>query len=677
MILEDLKKQVPNRYEVIELLGKGGNGIVLRAKDTVLDKVVALKLLGSQIDEKSASRFQKEAKILAKLNHPNILAALDFQLTPANEVILVLDFIDGLNLQSYVEKEGALNIDFAVSLFEGIASGISHAHANSIIHRDIKPSNIMLAKTTENKIIPKLVDFGISKMRAENKAETKVGIVYGSPLYMSPEQAQSKELSESSDIYSLGCLMYFCLSGSPPIKGESALETLTLKSTSKAPKLSEAIADFSGPERLESMIEKMLEAERSKRFTNIHEVEEELKKIKEELNGATATSSIQSIEKEESKEDNPLSQRMLPIYAIGFVLFLLAGFLLSRLLTEENKKEVTIAQKAPVKILKKEELESAMNKPLPKLKSKWRFSSGKQRIKSNGIARDDDFKELTKYKDIIWLEIPNCELTEKGVACIKDSNVQQINLESSRVTEKAIIAISKFRGLTHLNLDYINTISDTALESLTKNKSLVSLSFGHQVLTKRRLEILASIPNLRNLDIRFFESSKEPDLTLLSKSPHLHMLTVGGISLKAKNFNDLSQITKIGILEIENTDSKEIERGLTKLKNLPSLVDLIFVKLGVFPDNFGKSLAGIKSLKNLSFITCHDFDKKLVDQLKAVKTLEEVSVLNLDLQERLPAVFELARFSNLKVIHLDKTASQAVPHIKKLYPDLAIDLREF
>lgn len=223
---------VDGRFDILALVGEGGIGVVYRARHVLMDRIVAFKMLRSEFmnDEIAFGRFQQEARAVCALNHPNIVAAFDFGVTGNGHAYLAMDFLEGEDLDSYIEERGALPLDQCFPLFLQICDALHHAHKIGIIHRDLKPSNIVLLPAANAPPVVKLVDFGMAKFTAGASLKalklTKPGDVFGSPYYMSPEQFQGPDLDARSDIYSLGCLMYEALTGLPPHMGEDYLDVM-------------------------------------------------------------------------------------------------------------------------------------------------------------------------------------------------------------------------------------------------------------------------------------------------------------------------------------------------------------------------------------------------------------------------------------------------------------------
>lgn len=222
-----------DRYEIIARLGQGAMGTVYKAKHTGIGRFFALKTLNAHIaaDERSLKRFEAEARAMSVLTHPNLIQISDYGKTADGIPFFVMEYLDGISLSERLAKNGPLPLEQAVPLFAQIADALEHAHAKSLIHRDLKPGNIMLIG--ENLDFPKVVDLGIAKLvteglgkESQNLQLTMTGEIFGSPLYMSPEQCQGLPLDARSDVYSLGCVMYEALSGRPPFKGRNVAQTV-------------------------------------------------------------------------------------------------------------------------------------------------------------------------------------------------------------------------------------------------------------------------------------------------------------------------------------------------------------------------------------------------------------------------------------------------------------------
>ena len=301
------------KYEVMSLIGVGGMGKVYKVRQVFLNKALALKVLDLQqtMGELQMRRFQLEAKAAFSLSHPNLVKVFDFGLLETDDPYLVMDFVDGITLHDHLKREGPLTPEQCVKVFIQAASGLAYAHQRSVVHRDIKPSNIMLdagSKIGANNSI-KIVDFGIAKLSESGEVQglTRTGEIFGSPLYMSPEQCSGESVDHRSDIYSLGCTLFESLTGTPPHVGNSALRTMMLHQSSPAPLLREASLGVAYPENLEQIVHRMLEKSPVDRYQSLDDVVEDLNKALGQV--AIASRPISSIPSALSDNDGTISMK--------------------------------------------------------------------------------------------------------------------------------------------------------------------------------------------------------------------------------------------------------------------------------------------------------------------------------------------------------------------------------
>jgi serine/threonine protein kinase len=224
-----------SRYRILDNLGEGGMGQVFLADDTTLNRKVALKFLPEAFasDPERMARFEREAKLLASLNHPNIAGIYGLEQADGNR-FLVLEYVEGETLQARLSK-GALQLEDALELCRQIAEGLEAAHEKGVIHRDLKPANVMI--TADERV--KILDFGLAKAFSDDtqsidssqsptltEAMTRPGVILGTAAYMSPEQAKGKSVDKRADIWAFGCILYECLTGKKAFEGETVTETL-------------------------------------------------------------------------------------------------------------------------------------------------------------------------------------------------------------------------------------------------------------------------------------------------------------------------------------------------------------------------------------------------------------------------------------------------------------------
>ena len=233
-------KRLDGRYEVQEIIGVGGMSVVYKAYDNVGDRIVAVKILKEEFsnNDEFKRRFKNESKAIALLSHPNIVKVYDVNFGEKIQYI-VMEYIDGITLKEYINKQGAITWNDALFFMTQILRAVQHAHDKGIVHRDIKPQNIILLSTGDIKV----TDFGIARFsRSETKTLTEQAI--GSVHYIAPEQAKGELTDEKADIYSLGVVLYEMLAGDVPFEADSAVSVALMQLQADAKRLTDINPDI-------------------------------------------------------------------------------------------------------------------------------------------------------------------------------------------------------------------------------------------------------------------------------------------------------------------------------------------------------------------------------------------------------------------------------------------------
>jgi serine/threonine-protein kinase len=254
-------KLLNGRYQLLEQLGSGGMADVFRARDPVLDRYVAIKVLRK--DFSSSEEFQKnfrlEARAAANLSHPNIVIVHDFGFVD-DLLFIVMEHVPGKDLKQLIRERGRFSVENAIPLMVQACAGIGYAHRAGIVHCDVKPHNMLVTK--DNRL--KVTDFGIARALATITPGERAKVVWGSPLYFAPEQAAGEAPTPASDVYSLGIVIYELLTGAPPFTASSAEELARLHISARPIPVREYVPDI--PSALEEIIMKVLSKEPSARY---------------------------------------------------------------------------------------------------------------------------------------------------------------------------------------------------------------------------------------------------------------------------------------------------------------------------------------------------------------------------------------------------------------------------
>ena len=263
-----VETKLGDRYELEKELGRGGMGVVYLARDKQLDRKVALKFLGSLVDqsEEYKQRFVREARSAAKINHPNIVSIYDISASDGKAYI-AMEYVEGANLKQYLGQRKKLPIREAVNIITQALGALNAIHEAGIIHRDIKPDNIVIAKGG----LVKVMDFGLAK--AEDNRITRGNVIMGTPAYMSPEQAQGKEADARSDVYSIGLVLHEMLTGQTVFARGDVLRRQVQETPPKPSELTEDI-----PPEIDTVVMKCLAKDPARRFQSARELAQELRK---------------------------------------------------------------------------------------------------------------------------------------------------------------------------------------------------------------------------------------------------------------------------------------------------------------------------------------------------------------------------------------------------------------
>jgi len=257
----DVPRLLNNRYQLLEQLGKGGMAVVYRARDLMLERLVAVKVLRDDYSRDPAflDRLYQEAKAAANLSHPNIVTVHDFGLDN-RQLFIVMEYVPGADLKMLIKQRGRFSPDEALPLLIQACAGIGYAHRAGLVHCDVKPQNMLITPDMRLKV----TDFGIARVLSAIHHQERSDVVWGSPQYFSPEQASGATPSPASDVYSLGVIMYEMLTGSLPFHASTAAELARLHREAEPVPVSEILPDISPT--IEQILTKVLSKQPSQRY---------------------------------------------------------------------------------------------------------------------------------------------------------------------------------------------------------------------------------------------------------------------------------------------------------------------------------------------------------------------------------------------------------------------------
>ena len=261
------------QFKIVEKIGAGGMGAVYKAHQPEMNRMVAVKVLHKKLIGKkdAASRFRREARALSHLTHPNTVRVMMYGELEDGSLYIVMEYLEGKNLHQLVRAGGPLKLERAIGILVQACGALEEAHQAGMIHRDLKPENIFICRHGGIKDFVKVLDFGLAKvtereMRPGSIMLTQEGMVFGTPEFMAPEQAQGKALCPASDVYSLAIILYEALTGKLPFEGKNPMDFLQMHVTAPPIRLNERDPSLEFPVELEHVIDKALAKDAEKRY---------------------------------------------------------------------------------------------------------------------------------------------------------------------------------------------------------------------------------------------------------------------------------------------------------------------------------------------------------------------------------------------------------------------------
>jgi len=598
--LFDIGSIVLEKYQVIKLLGVGGMGSVYQVRNLHSHVEYALKYLNGQHATNTVwRRFHNEVRAAGKLDHPNLVKVHDFGLLPDGQPYFIMDLVHGVTLADELKAKTRLSLERTLKIMIQVAFAMAYAHDHGVVHRDIKPSNIMI--TSDQEIFAgnvKLVDFGIAKLTGQDGYNqmtlTRTGEIFGSPLYMSPEQCAGIATDHRSDLYSFGCVMYEALTGAPPILGETALSTMSKHQSERPVPLKEASLGITFPAVSELIIAKLLEKDPESRYQNAHELLADLVRLEQHLvAGASAPNVVaRDVQKHvvsPSISDSKWYQVSLPMAAllmlVGFSTGLFTGFGVQPF----TQKGTSMAQSSPFSSTGVVELKKAdtfAQQPHETL-----FDENiKSFSQTGGLNRLFVFPS----ESIGQISMENSPVVDAKVG-EHFENFLPLNFVASRYLYQHPKFILKFRpdelfavvlGDCDQNLDELlqglttqnflqslrlpnSSVTESALPIIGKMKALKRLDLTGSRLSGSALAKMKNLLNLENLTLTQVSDAK----TLLQALKRTHNLTVFSLTHTVLDAEDLTLISKIRtITDLDLTgDTVLNDRTVRILENLPLL----------------------------------------------------------------------------------------------------------
>ncbi|MBS1954290.1 MAG: protein kinase [Cyanobacteria bacterium SZAS-4] len=647
-IFEAQEDLLADKYEFIKVTGSGGMSVVYKARRHDNGEIVAIKMMHSLLmNEQALKRFQQEAKAITSLRHPNIINVQDFGVSEHGQPYMVMDFIDGNTLADVIKEKGGLTVDESLHRFIQLCDALEHAHEVGVLHRDLKPSNIMISNRDGNFADARIVDFGIAKLLdAEDQNNdsshlTRTGELFGSPLYMSPEQCRGSQVDARTDIYSMGCVMYETLTGRPPLKGGSMVETFVLQMTEVPVSMSEACPEKSFPDELESVIAKALEKDPDDRFQTMTELEYALMQIQPNQLGKDQSRTKRIRQSRGAPKTVPTSVRFaVPAAVVATALITAAVMMLvPKLLTEsEISRSADLATGDQTATTGADGKASPGDPPAHKGKE---ITGGDAALiealthgdltitkldlsESDPPIHDESGKLLGKLKNLRELNLDESKIGNATLFAIETLPISELELRRTNINDvgvKVHICNHMDKTLKELALSGCEFVGNESIRAIgdhlngLQELSITSLKFDND-----------SFASLGKLSLHHIYAEltdiNDDGLHALSDMTSLTRLKLNSTQITDRGISYLSKLKKLHELGV--ADTKISDKGITEIANFKDLKTLNVGFTGIS----AQGLASLAPLKNLQKL--YLYNTKLDDQaLKSLENFQSLTYLNL------------------------------------------------
>jgi serine/threonine protein kinase len=634
---EPPKPATLGNYTLLEKLGTGAWATVYKAQHRLLSRFAAVKILHRHmtLEESKQQRFKQEAENISRISDPHVVALIDYGFTVEKQPYLVMEYVDGLSLDAYLRENGKLSAAETIDITKQVCRGLQAAHNAGVIHRDLKPANLLLRKNINGSFEVKITDFGIAKtLDSEFSASlTKTGETMGTPSYMSPEQCLGNNISGSSDLYSLGCIIFEMLSGRPMVSDAKSLyECMAQHVEGKVPDLPPAVKV---PANLEHIMRRALNKKPEDRFADASEMLSAL----EDPNSSSGTKPIYGW----------LAIAAAVVATIGIVR---VASLSPNASNPPSDSSTTLIGTAQPDVA----IQVPPNVFSPQ--TPWLISTtvGKQPPKdalilnlTNSGASDSDIRKLiSENKNLKGLFLEHTGVTDDTMKLLQTAcpDLEELHLRHTGITNEGLKYIAKMPSLKRLNLSYTK-VDDGGMDDVGRMTSLDELSLSRTAVTDSGLAKLHKLKNLKLLFMINLYVSDE-SVALLANLPKLQHLNIGQTKFTGASFSKLpSSLRSLGAYDLAVTDD-----DVAQLKRKTRLIALDLTGSGITD----KSLDTILAMKQLEALVIGR-TRIGAEGMMRLKELPNLRSLTLnDLHVTKDVVRNLAKLPQLQAIDLSNSS---------------------
>ncbi|CAN5691487.1 hypothetical protein BH10CYA1_BH10CYA1_04260 [soil metagenome] len=579
---------VGNQYRIEEKIGDGGMGTVYRCMDLVLRRTVAIKFLHPHLvgTSKWLMRFQQEATAIGRLHHPNVIRIHHF-CAEAEPPFIVMDFVEGKPLSEVLAAEGSMSLKRCVVLMTQVAAGLAHAHEMGVVHRDLKPSNIVILANNSVQIL----DFGIAKLEEGDTQSaiklTQTGEVFGSPAYMSSEQCLGKRVNAQSDQYSFGCIIYECLTGSPPFGGNSPVEVMMKHVSESPPSLREASLGKLFPEELELFVQKLLAKQPENRFDSIQVAANTLVEI------GRSGRQFEKVEAPRTALKSSITIKhaafsLLGVFVVGISILLIIN------LSETSEQKLsprnipasvqTVSQEDQFTVRANQGLIQEVKALAMRNPNALQFGPPRQTAIS-GLALQVIPTYLPKIRT---LDLTRCEISDEGLE----------NLNSLKQLRSLFLNFTK--------------ITNVGLKKLNKTPELVELHIAGTDIGDEGMKELVKFPNLRAVNVALVDRLTPHGIKTLASTHRLRVLFLNELDIRGAS----AELAKNPLVELTLDGCNFNDSDIENISRIKTITGLSLSKTDITSGTRFNSLMKMKNLKHLKIAYCRHISIEMVDKFK-------------------------------------------------------------
>ncbi len=597
-----VSSEFEGRYEILEEIGKGGMGVVYKARQPALQKLYAIKMLHSVHVNETILRFEREAKAISKLDHVNLITSHDFGVSTDGRPYMVMDFIEGTALAKKIQTDRTLSLKQTLAICVQIARGMAYAHAQGVLHRDLKPGNIMLITQQDGNLLVKIIDFGIAKVIEADEPHdlTRTGDVFGSPYYMSPEQAVGRGIDERSDIYSLGCVMYEMLTGVLPFRGASAFETLYAHINEPVPTLRSNAPKEHFPAAVEKLVAKALAKEQKDRWQSMSELESELNSLLRVLDSPWK-SLLHHLDFETPAARKLKMSHLVAIAAVSTmsIVALISFWPSSSAPPIKEKHDL-----AGMDYLREQKLDD------PNELAKPVILNGPNEVSLESLdCSDEALKWCRQRNDILKLNLCGTSITGTGLKYLTHLPLRVLQMNETGVS--VLDSVKYIPTLESLELNK-TLINGPSLVPITKLSNLKALRVQDDRLSDDAIESIIKLPKLEYLSLSHNPGITDDGVAKLMDLKELRSLRLASLRISDEGLQNIDRLKHLRTLDLSGTNITD--KTLDKIKELP--LQEIFLSSTNVTDEGVRQLAKCGILDRLALNGCPKVSKGVVSELR-------------------------------------------------------------